>query len=142
MKKEDLNLFKGEIKDAIQQWVEGKIDTLFPQKAATKTFFKNAFDNLLSREDSKISKWLDTAFLFIADKDGTIDSDVMIDTINSIFKEMDIKEYDFGLVHVVIGKGEAVVGFPRNILFDMLVGKTGSVKFTSEDIGELKDFLN
>ncbi len=55
---------------------------------------------------------------------------------------MDIKEYDFGLVHVVIGKGEAVVGFPRNILFDMLVGKTGSVKFTSEDIGELKDFLN
>lgn len=66
----------------------------------------------------------------------------MIDTINSIFKEMDIKEYDFGLVHVAIGKGEAVVGFPRNILFDMLVGKTGSVKFTSEDIGELKDFLN
>ena len=122
MKKEDLNLFKGEIKDAIQQWKEGKIDTLFPQKAATKTFFKNAFDNLLSREDSKISKWLDTAFLFIADKDGTIDSDVMIDTINSIFKEMDIKEYDFGLVHVVIGKGEAVVGLPRNILFDMLVG--------------------
>ena len=92
MKKEDLNLFKGEIKDAIQQWIEGKIDTLFPQKAATKTFFKNGFDNLLSREDSKISKWLDTAFLFIADKDGTIDSDVMIDTINSIFKEMDIKE--------------------------------------------------
>ena len=40
MKKEDLNLFKGEIKDAIQQWIEGKIDTLFPQKAATKHSLK------------------------------------------------------------------------------------------------------
>lgn len=142
MKKEDLNMFKGEIKDAIQQWGEGKIDTLFPQKAATKSFFKNAFNNLLSREDSRINKWLDTAFLFIADKNGTIDSDVMIDTVDSLFKEMDSKEYDFGMVHVVVGKGEVIIGFPRNILFDMLVGNMGSVKFTSEDIGELKDYLN
>ena len=142
MKKEDLNLFKGEIKDAIQQWGDGKIDALFPQKAATKSFFKNALNNLLSKEDLKINRWLDAAFLFIADKNGTIDSDVMIDTVNSLFKEMDVKEYDFGMVHVVIGKGEAIIGFPRNILFDMLVGNLGSVKFTSEDIGELKDFLN
>lgn len=39
MKKEDLNQFKGEIKTAIQSWGNGKIDSLFPDKAHTRTFF-------------------------------------------------------------------------------------------------------
>nr|DAY88049.1 MAG TPA: hypothetical protein [Caudoviricetes sp.] len=142
MKKEDLNQFKGEIKTAIQSWGNGKIDSLFPDKAHTRTFFKNGLSNLLARKDALINKWLDTSFLFIASEDGTIDSDVMIDNLVSLFEEMDIRDYQFGMVKVKAGKGQAIIDMPNNFLLDMFVGSLGSIKFTSEDLGELKELLN
>ena len=142
MKREDLNQFKGEIKTAVQSWAEGKIDSLFPQKAHTRTFFKNGLNNFLTKKDALINKWLDMGFLFVADGNGVIDSDVMIDTLASLFEEMDVREYQFGMVKLTIGKGQAVVDLPHNFLLDMFVGNLGSVKFTSEDIGELKGLLN
>ena len=142
MKKEDLNQFKGEVKDAIRSWGESKIDSIFPKKAQARTFFKNGFNNLLSREDSRVNKWLDTAFLFIANEDGTVDSDVMIDTLAGLFQEMDVKEYLHGMIKMVVGKGEAVISLQQNFMLDMLVGDLGSLKFTVADIQELKEFFN
>ena len=54
----------------------------------------------------------------------------------------EVREYQFGMVKLTIGKGQAVVDLPHNFLLDMFVGNLGSVKFTSEDIGELKGLLN
>lgn len=142
MKKEDLSQFKGEIKSAIQSWGDNKIDSLFPGKAHTRTLFKNGLSNFLSKKDALINKWLDAGFLFVAGEDGTIDSDIMIDTLASVFEEMDVQKYDLGMVNVTVGKGQAIIDLPHNFLLDMFVGGLGSVKFTSEDIGELKSFLN
>lgn len=142
MKKEDLNKFKGEVKTAIQSWGNDKIDSLFPEKAHTRTFFKNGLNNFLSKRDALINKWLDTGFLFVADENGAIDGDVLIDTLVNLFEEMDVREYQLGIVKLTVGKGQVVVDFPQNFLFDMFLGSLGCVKFTSEDIGELKKFLN
>lgn len=142
MKAEDFNSFKSTIKSAIQTWAENKIDELFPKKVATKSFFKNGLNNWFSREDSRINKWLDTVFLFFANESGVIDSDHMVDTASKLFQEMDVKEYNAGILHAIIGKGEITIEFPKNFLFDTLVGNTGSVKFTSEDILELKKYIN
>lgn len=141
MKKEDLNRFKGEIKDAIQSWGENKINSLFPQEAR-RSFFKKGLINLLDKEDERINKWLDAGFLFVADENGIIDSDVMIDTLTSLFEEMDSRVYQLGMIKLSIGKGQAIIELPRNFLVDMLVGELGIVKFTSSDISELKSFLN
>lgn len=142
MKKGDLQQFKSEIKTALQSWGNGKIDSLFPDKAHTRTFFKNGLNNFLVRKDALINKWLDTGFLFVAGEDGTIDSDLMIETLSSLFEEMDVREYQFGMVKLTVGKGQAVIDLPRNFLLDMFVGSLGSVKFTSEDISELKSMLS
>lgn len=141
MKKNDLNLFKGEIKNAIQAWGDSKIDSIFPDKPAAKSFFKNGFHNLLAKEDERINKYLDMAFLFVADEQGVIDSDVLIENINSIFKEMEVKEYDFRGFHASVGRGEITIGFPQNFLLDMIFSG-GSLRFTTDDINDLKSFLS
>ncbi len=141
MKIEDVTQFKGAIKNALQDWGNAKIDEMLSKKAAPKAFLKNGLNNMLTRYDTNINKWVDTIFLFVADENGVIDSDTMIDTLADIFKEMPKKEYSFGYFGMVAGDGEVVISFPHNFLMDMLVGDMGSVKFTTEDILEFKNLI-
>ena len=80
-------------------------------------------------------------FLFVADKQGVVDSDVMIDTLCNLFKEMEERKYPMGMVDVTIGKGQLVIDLPHNLFLEMLVGDLGKVKFTTEDIKEFKNLL-
>lgn len=141
MKTEDVNKFKGVVKNAIQDWGNTKIDELLAQKNAPKVFLKNGLNNILTKFDADINKWIDNIFLFIADENGVIDSDTMIDTFVGMFKEMPRTEYSFGSFSAVAGGGEVIISFPHNFLIDMLVGGMGSVKFTTEDILEIKDII-
>ncbi len=141
MKIEDINKFKGIMKSALQDWGEAKIDEMLPNKAAPKAFLKNGLNNLMVRQDENLNKWIDNLFLFVSDENGIIDSDTMIDTLAGIFKEMPKKEYSFGSFDIAAGSGEVIVSFPHNFLIDMLVGDTGSVKLTTEDILDLKNMI-
>lgn len=141
MKIEDANKFKGIIKSALQDWGEAKIDEMLPNKAAPKAFLKNGLNNLMTRQDENLNKWIDNIFLFVADENGVIDSDSMVDTIVGIFKEMPKKEYNYGSFGIIAGGGEMVISFPHNFLIDMLVGDMGSVKLTTEDILDLKNMI-
>lgn len=143
MKAEDLTKFKGELKCALQEWGETKIDELFPGKAAARTFMKNGLNNLMCRYDTQMNQYLDQFFLFVADDKGVIDSDVMVDTMAGIFKEINpAQQYHLGMVDVVVGGGELAVHLPDNMFLNMLVGNKGSVKFTTDDILDFKNLLN
>ncbi len=141
MKIEDVNQFKGTIKTALQDWGNAKIDEMLPKKAASKAFLKNGLNNMLTRFDANINKWVDNIFIFVADENGVIDSDSMLDMFADIFKGMPKKEYSFGTFGVVAGAGEVIISFPHNFLMDMLVGDMESVKFTTEDILEIKSLI-
>lgn len=143
MKANDLTKFKGEIKTAMQAWGESKIDELFPGKAAAKTFMKNGLNNLMNRHDQKLNEYIDYFFMFVADEKGTVDSDVMVDTVAGMFREIDPEQqYSLGLVDITIGKGELGVHLPDNMFLNMLVGKRGVIKFTADDILDFKNLLN
>lgn len=143
MKTEDLTKFKGELKTAIQQWGEAKIDELFPGKAAAKTFIKNGLNNALNRYDAQMNQYIDYLFMFVADEKGVIDSDVMVDTMAGMFREIDpVQQYRFGMVDVTVGKGELGIHLPDNMFLNMLVGNRGVIKFTAEDILDFKNLLN
>lgn len=142
MKTSDINEFKGIMKDAIADWAENKIDALFPSKANTRAIIKKGVNNILARMDSKINGYIDTMVLFLGDAKGNIDSDTMIDMAVSVFEEMDKSEFDLGICGVRVGKGELFVDLPHNMLMDMLVGNLGSVRFSSEDLKEFKNYLN
>lgn len=141
MKIEDVNQFKGELKSAFQQWGESKINELFADRAAARTFMKNGLNNMMHRFDNKVNSYIDTFFLFVADESGTVDSDTMIDTLAGLFKEMKERKYPFGMVDVTVGNGQLSIDLPHNIFLEMLVGDLGKVKFTTEDIKDFKNYL-
>lgn len=138
MKYTDIAQFTGKCKTAIQQWGEKKIDELFPSKPQLRVFAKRGFDNFLTRYDTRINKAIDTAMLFVADGQGCIDSDVAIDTLVSLFNEMDVQKYDLWGIEVGVGKGAVTLDFPHTLLFDMILGNLGQVKLTADDLLELK----
>jgi len=141
MKIKDVNKFKGIMKSALQDWGNARIDEMLPDKAAPKAFLKNGLNNLISRQDENLNKWIDNIFLFVADENGVIDSDTMIDMLVGMFREMPKKEYGFGPLGIIAGGGEIVISFPHNFLMDMLVGDMGSVRLDTEDIIGLKNLI-
>ncbi len=141
MKIDDVNQFKGELKTAMQSWAESKVDELFASRPQARVFMKNAISNVMNRFDDKLNKYIDMMFLFVADKDGVVDSDVMVDTVANLFKEMDERHYAMGMVDVTVGKGQLLIELPHNLFLEMLVGDLGRVKFTTEDIREFKNLL-
>jgi len=142
MRIEDLSEFHSVVKDTITDWCNGKIDELLPKSPVSKTLLKNGLKNVLARYEATLNKWADNLFLLVADGDGVIDSDTMIDTMADVFSEIPPREYHAGGITANVGKGSVVVELPRNILVDMLVGGTGSIRLTADDILELKDIIN
>ncbi len=142
MKVTDINKFKGDFKTAIQDWIENRIDELFPNKPQTKVLLKRGLNNYISKADGKMNNMINNSLLFIADDNGAIDTDVAIDMFIDMFKEMDVQEYSIGMIPVTVGKGEIVAELPHNPLLDMIVGNLGKVKITSADLLELKELLN
>lgn len=139
MKVTDINQFKGELKTAIQSWGNSKIDELF-KNSISRTFAKNGLNNMLNRYDASMNKGIDMLWMFIADENGVVDSDVLVDNVIAMLKEMDLKEYNIMGLNMTIGKGEVAIEMPKNIFFDMLVG-CSKIRFTSNDINEFKNLL-
>ena len=139
MKATDINQFKGELKTAIQSWGNSKIDVLF-KRPTPRTFAKNGLNNILNRYDASMNKGIDMLWMFIANEDGVVDSDVLVDNAIAMLKEMDLKEYNIMGLNMTIGKGEVAIEMPKNIFFDMLVG-CSKIRFTSNDINEFKNLL-
>jgi hypothetical protein len=141
MKSSDVNAFKGQFKDALVGWTGSMIDQMLPNKVAARTLFKNAVGNAVSRFDGKVNELVDSAFLVFGDSQGVIDTDSTIDLLCDMLKEMKPTDYTFGFVNVTIGHGEIRLQFPHNIFSDLLVGDLGGVKFSTNDIKQLKDYL-
>ena len=141
MKYTDIAKFKGECKSAIQQWGEEKIDALFPGKPQMRVMAKRGFDNLLTRCDHKMNTAIDTALLFVGDKNGTVDSDTAIDMLVGLFQEMDVQKYNAWGIDMCIGKGAITIDLPHHPMLDLFVGNLGQIKFTSDDLLELKELF-
>lgn len=140
MRIDDVNAFKGAVKDAVMSWANAKVDELFKGKPVGH-FVKKAVGNYIAREDAKINSYIDNAFLFLADENGVIDSDTVIDDVCGVFTDMKDKTYPCGPVDIKVGNGELAVLLPHNFLLDMFTGGMGVIKFTKEDFLELKNYF-
>lgn len=142
MKTSDINEFKSKVKDALEEWFGSKINALFPNKPQVRAIVKNGVENMMCRVDNQINSYIDNLVLFLGDKEGNIDTDSMVDMAVNIFNEMEEINLDLGMIRIRTKKGELFVDLPDNIFLNMLVGNLGSVRFTSEDFKELKNYLN
>lgn len=142
MKTNDINAFKGEVKNAVHGWLGHKVDEMFPNKPQIRVVAKNAINNGMSRMDDKINGYIDSLFLLFGDESGTIDTTTLVDGVAGLLEEMDSTEYPIGPFKAIVGKGEIAVHFPHNAFIGMFVGDLGGVKFTSSDIKEMKNYFN
>lgn len=141
MRTNDINAFKGEVKNAVHEWLGHKVDQMFPNKPQIRVVAKNAINNGMNRIDDKINGYVDTFFLLFGDESGTIDSTTLVDGAAGLLDEMDSSEFAIGPFKAVVGKGEVAVHFPHNAFIGMFAGELGGIKFTSRDIKEMKNYF-
>lgn len=105
------------------------------------TYLKRGVRNWIAREDCRIDKMVDNAALFIADENGNINTDVIINDFLEMFKVMDVQKANMGIFDIEYGKGEIKIIIPRNPIIDIFMGDLGQIKITCEDILEIKDLF-
>lgn len=139
-----IDLLKSDIKTAIQTWGENKIDQLcssHPRLSTASIYIKRGLKNYLSKSDKQISSYVDAAMLFIADENGNIDTDMLINDAVSIFRQMDVYETQMAGFNIKIGKGELNLEIPSNPMLDFLFGDLGKIRLNADDLLEIKQLL-
>ena len=142
--KEMIDDFKIDTICNLEKWAECKIDALVqtrPNLRVASTYMKRGIHNWVAREEKRINSVLSDMILFIADKDGNINTDVIIDDLLAMFKEMDKQQVKIGVFQVEYGKGEVCVTVPHNPWLDLFLGDLGHVKITTEDILDIKEMF-
>ena len=141
--KEELCKFKGDVKTAIYMWCTSMIDQLFAGKAGLEPvayYAKNGIANAIDRYDEQMNRYIDLAVMFVADKDGKIDTDKLIGDLVGIYRSTEKRTEVLLGMKVEYGAGEIVVFPPDNPFVNILL-PWQSVKITAEDILKIRSFF-
>ena len=141
--KEELCKFKGDVKTAIYRWCTSIIDQLFAGKAGLEPvayYAKNGIANAIDRYDEQMNRYIDLAVMFVADKDGKIDTDKLIGDLVGIYRSTEKRTEVLLGMKVEYGAGEIVVFPPDNPFVNILL-PWQSVKITAEDILKIRSFF-
>lgn len=131
---------KEQLITTVTEWAEKHIDTIVAANPRLTVFaprIKQGFENYLYKKDGMV----DNVMLFITDKEGKLDIGDFFEEAMKMFDEMPIQTKKVFGLDVNIGKGAVEAKMPDNFLMNMLMGSTGSIKFTSADFMELKTLL-
>lgn len=131
---------KEQVISTITEWADTHIDTIVeanPRMAILAPRLKQGLFNYLHQKENILDKGL----LFITDKDGKLDVGDFFEEAVKMFDEMPIQSKKFFGLDVNIGRGAIEAKMPDNFFVNMLMGSTGSIKFTSADFMELKSLL-
>lgn len=137
--KSDIAAFKGNLKTAVQMWSSDLVDELFVSPVRRRNV-KRFISNWLDFQEERINKWLDNVVLVGLDKDGNINSDLIVEETAALFKEFDYHTTLWGC-NIDISSGKAVVSLPDNMMTYLLFGNKSGFSFSEQDILKLKDYL-
>lgn len=137
--KSDIAAFKGNLKTAVQMWSSDLVDELCASPVRRRNV-KRFIGNWLDFQDERINKWLDNVVLVGLDKDGNINSDLIVEEAAALFKEFDYHTTLWGC-EIDVSGGKVVVTLPDNMVSYLLFGNKSGFSFTEQDIVKLKDYL-
>lgn len=142
--KDEMGKLKIDLLDNIQEWANYKIDALVtsrPKLKLASTYLKRGVRNWVAKETGRINNTIDNILLFVADENGNVNTDILINDLVEMFKAMDVQNVKMGAFDIEYGKGEVKINIPHNPILDMLMGDLGQVKITTEDILEIKELF-
>lgn len=119
------------------------IDQLFAGKFGLEPvayYAKNGISNAIDRYDEQLNRYIDYAVMFVADKDGKIDTDKLIGDLVEIYRSTEKRTEVLLGMKVEYGAGEIVIYPPDNPFVNMLF-PWQSVKITSEDILKIRSYF-
>lgn len=143
LKQNSLEL-KNKLISSVRQWADQRIDAFFAENKQFKPvslYMKRAVNNLLVREDMKIEGWVDNVMLFIADENGEYSAETLFDDAMTIFKEMEEKPFNTGIINGSIGKGQIRIELPNNPIRSFLFGDMKAIRITDADFEELRAII-
>ena len=111
--REELCKFKGDVKTAIYMWCTSMIDQLFAGKAGLEPvayYAKNGIANAIDRYDEQMNRYIDLAVMFVADKEGKIDTDKLIGDLVEIYRNTEKRTEDVLGMKLEYGAGEDYSG--------------------------------
>lgn len=142
---EETSKLAADVKLSVRTWAENKIDELCetrPRLKAASVYLKRGLNNWLDREEKQVDDMVDTLALFVADSEGKIDADMLIDDAVKMFREMDVNYSKIANFAIEYGKGEISISIPRNVFFDLIFGELGKITITADDLLEIKNLLS
>ena len=141
--REELCKFKGDVKTAVYKWSTSMIDSLFAGKTGLEPvayYAKNGISNAIERYDEQLNRYIDYAVMFVADKEGKIDTDKLIGDLVEIYRGTEKRAEDILGMKLEYGAGEIVI-YPPDNPFTNLLFPWQSVKITAEDILKIRSFF-
>ena len=141
--REELCKFKGDVKTAVYRWSTSMIDQLFAGKAGLEPvayYAKNGISNAIERYDEQLNRYIDYVVMFVADKEGKIDTDKLIGDLVEIYRSTEKRTEVLLGMKVEYGAGEIVVFPPDNPFVNILL-PWQSIKITAEDILKMRSFF-
>ena len=141
--REELSKFKGDVKTAIHRWCTSMIDQLFAGKAGLEPvayYAKNGISNAIERYDEQLNRYIDYAVMFVADKEGRIDTDKLIGDLVEIYRSTEKRTEVLLGMKVEYGAGEIAIYPPDNLFVNILL-PWQSIKITAEDILKMRSFF-
>ena len=141
--REELCKFKGDVKTAVYRWITSMIDQLFAGKAGLEPvayYAKNGISNVIDRYDEQLNRYIDYAVMFVADRDGKIDTDKLIGDLVEIYRSTEKRTEVLLGMKVEYGAGEIAIYPPDNLFVNILL-PWQSIKITAEDILKMRSFF-
>lgn len=141
----NITQLKEKISESADFWIEQRIDDLVaknPRLQVATVYMKRGAKNYFAREKGRLMKMLDGAEIFLADKDGNVNMETVMDDAIKLFETMDAIPFDLGFVTGSIGKGKVKINLPENnFLVRLLFGDDEAIIITSNDFKELKQLI-
>lgn len=129
----------GKVKESIQTWIDSKIDEVF-SNAVIRRNAKRFAHNWIEDKDYEINMWLDKVRLFGLDKDGNIDTDLIIDEVCELGKEIDYTTEIMGYT-IEISGGKISLMIPDTFVNNLIFGNKECIRMNIDEIKELKELM-
>lgn len=134
---------KSKIMDSVEMWSDGLIDSFFEAHHLPKVvvkYIKRGRDNFMALQDEKITSGINNALLFVTDKDGNYNLEMLSDDLISLLSDMPETPFDMG-VKGTIGAGSIRIFIPEIPFVSNIFGDIGSLKITESDLLVLKGMI-
>ena len=135
---------KERLPQAVERWAEERIDALAadkPELAIASVYIKRAARNVASVYMGRITEHIDAAALFLADENGNIDTDTLMQDVMSLLRAMPETTTQCGILQIRIGVGKIQIGLPDNIVTTLLLGDRKTIALGEEDLTSLKNLI-